>query len=156
MSRALKITTGAAAGLVVAGLIAIAAPAVVGTVSVVTEAGNNLGRTLESPPETDPVTVLDAPREVERNSDDWLNRPKSHLSCSRYADYGVNDYAEGEPVDVLGDGTVKTYRVAEGDTTIGIMERFCTPSSATIFYANDMHLRGYGLTPGEVINIRQY
>lgn len=151
MSRAAKIITGAAATVVVAGLVALAAPAVVGTVRAATEGANHLARTLEDAPsaeeEGEPVAVSSDDR-----SGDWLNRPKSRLSCERYTDHGPNEYAEGTVVEMKGEW-VMTYRVAEGDTYIGIMERFCTPSSAHISYAN----KGIGvLSPGQLMRIREY
>lgn len=95
--------------------------------------------------------------DVERNENDWLNRPKSHLSCERYTDHGESVFASGEILDTVGD-QVLTYRVVEGDTLIGVMERFCTPSPAhlSVVVDGETYSAAAHFHPGVVLSVRHY
>jgi hypothetical protein len=163
MNREAKIVYSLSAAVVV-GLGLLAAPAIAGIADEASAvAANHAPASTEAPLPVKPTLTEEPAAEpaslhadsVERNPDDWLNRPKSTL-CNRYTDHGINDYATGDVVETKGD-LVMFYQVAEGDTLIGIMERFCTPSSAHIFYANNMQYDDtWWLDPGEVITIRPY
>ncbi|ANG84596.1 hypothetical protein [Microbacterium aurantiacum] len=86
-----------------------------------------------------------------------MNRPTSHLSCERYTDHGESVFASGEILDTVGD-QVLTYRVVEGDTLIGVMERFCTPSPAhmSAVVDGDTYSAAAHFHPGAVLSLRDY
>lgn len=150
MKRA-AIITAAASAVVIVGLGALAVPAIAATWTAAAPIVETAAEALSTPTATataDPAPV--AATDAEEPS----GRPSSD-TCDRYTDHGVNEYASGAVVDTKGD-LVLTYEVADGDTLIGVMERFCTPSSASIFYANDLQNDPGSFSPGEVIVIRPY
>lgn len=120
----------------VAGLLTMASPAIAGLSSWTVEAEPALG-----------ASSVEQARQAD-------SRPEAQTSdCSwRRVDHGPNEYAEGTPV-LSSNGFIRAYEVAEGDTLTGIAERFCAPSSAAIFYANDMQSSGHGdaLAVGQVL-----
>jgi hypothetical protein len=108
VSRAVKIGTWSASAIVVAGLVALATPAVVGTVTAAAEGASNVARVLATPtaattpavdpPPTEPLTQLP---EWALVSVPWIVYPEG-FEC--FGTEGCpNDYraAFGEPGEVL-------------------------------------------------------
>ena len=155
MNRAQKITVTVSAVVAVAlGAVALPVIAQIGQTVSSTAAGVDKMFSPDAPgvARADVATaeVVSSSTDVERNEDDWLNRPKSHLSCESVL-------ASGEILETVGN-QVLTYRVVEGDTLIGIMERFCTPSTAhmSAVVNGETYSAAAHFHPGVVLSLRNY
>lgn len=172
MNRAAKVTTGVVA-LVVAGLVALAAPTLVGTYGEVSSWA--LFQPTEEPtaePTAEPVSAEDdaigkkmidelgdgyvyvgngtaipkgSPAGCENPA--WLHVGGMEASLSgELVDRGVRDLAAGT-AGLDDDGRIMTYTVAPGDAPYAIGDRFCVANALTIPMLN--HTRT--IQPGEVL-----
>lgn len=162
MNRAQKITVTVSAVVAVAlGAVALPVIAQIGQTVSSTAAGVDKMFSPAAPgvagADVATAEVVSSSTDVERNEDDWLNRPKSHLSCERYTDHGESVFASGEILETVGN-QVLTYRVVEGDTLIGVMERFCTPSTAhmSAVVNGETYSAAAHFHPGVVLSLRNY
>jgi hypothetical protein len=174
MNLAGKITT-AASVLVVGGLVALAAPAVVSTAGDLSSwaiFSPDPEPTADAKPWSAPPTLGEAKPplwEAEAVSDEATAEPikdRTHGDCELLyypqdptintprldapIETGVREFAEGT-VELV-DGIPTLYTVAPGDAMFGIGTRFCT-FSAGLFYFNDVHLQGT-IQPGDVLRLR--
>ncbi|MCE7481909.1 MULTISPECIES: hypothetical protein [Microbacterium] len=152
--------------LVVAGLAAVAAPAVA---SVASDIG---GWALFNQPAADaPADASDAPADAAAvPADEPVASPapipdRTHGDCALLyyptgpssiprldapIDNGPREFAIGEVG--LVDGIPTTYTVAPGDAIQGIGARFCVFGTG-LFYLNEVHLQGT-IQPGDVLRLR--
>lgn len=177
MNTAAKIATGASV-VVVAGLIALAAPAFVGIVTAVGPAADRI-RELTTPvaePVTESgsssnTTTVDVTQVTrDRTPPNPLQERARAVGCDQFAavggygrrdgvtsyvkpsprpDMGARESASG-PVLFYDDGGVATYTVRPGDSGMAIGERFCV-DYITVFVAND--IKGGVIHPGQVLQI---
>lgn len=164
MNRSQKVAT-AVSVLTVAGLVALAAPAVVSVASTV---GGWAVSNQPAAPATAPVAAA-APAAGTAPADQPVAAPapipdRTHGDCALLyyptavatpaldapVDNGPREFASGEVV--LQDGIPTTYTVAPGDAMQAIGARFCT-FSVDVFYLNDVHLQGT-IQPGDVLRLR--
>ena len=179
MQRAAKIATGASV-LVVAGLIAVAAPAVATATGALAEwavfspaatdapSGASPGEEAADP---EPEVVVDAgdlelidvgngtsfsaegPGDCTTNA--AIHPYGAHDPAARLGgeltDMGVSPYASGE-VGFTEDGLIETYTVESGDTLIGIGQRFCV-DYVTVGAYND-RFGTKAIQPGDVLILR--
>ncbi|NLP83719.1 hypothetical protein HF576_07660 [Microbacterium sp. CFH 90308] len=153
MKLSAKITV-ATSVLVVAGLVALAAPAVATFGQAAHSAAEGVGsfaETLEPTaaatlelPATEPAAVVDTDPCAERA---WINTGRMHASLSGdLVDMGARDLAAGT-VGLDDEGRVKTYTVAPGDALLAIGDRFCIENPLAISGLNHTHM----IAPGEVL-----
>lgn len=158
MSRTAKLAVILSA-LVVAGLVAVAAPAVA---SVASEVGGwALFNEAEPVAEDEPVVEDEEAAEIEPS--DPLQEAAWAIGCDDFAavggyagaprpsprpDMGARELAAGS-VTLGTDGEVQTYTVAPGDAGAAIGERFCV-DYVTLLVANDTFPT---IHPGDVLRI---
>lgn len=165
MNRSQKVAT-AVSVLVVAGLTAVAAPAIGSVASTVSgwalfnqPAGAAPADAAAAP--ADPVAapadepVASAAPITDRTHGDcealyYPNTPEAKPRLDAPVDSGPREFAVGEVG--LVDGIPTTYTVAPGDAIQGIGTRFCVFGTG-IFYLNDVHLQGT-IQPGDVLRLR--
>lgn len=179
MNRSQKITL-AVSSLVVVGLVALVAPAVVSLVPVLSATPSEVPAlpATEAPTAEPPVDPDDEPR-LSAESEEagiiyagngtWFSAegpgdcttnaaihpygagdPRAKLA-GELTDMGASEFASGE-VGYDADGLIETYTVEPGDTLIGIGERFCV-DYVTVGAYNDR----FGPTviqPGDVLVLR--
>jgi hypothetical protein len=163
MNRSKWIAT-AVSGLVLAGLVALAAPLVADSVAEVstwrtpfsdataaTESVTERAALVSTPSPTPSPTPTPTPDGTHGDCA-LLYYPRSYASPALDApvDNGPREFASGEAM--LQDGIPTTYTVAPGDAMQAIGARFCT-FSVDVFYLNDVHLQG-AIQPGDVLRLR--
>lgn len=169
MNRSQKITV-AVSGVVVVGLVILAAPAVAGVVGAATSwqspapaAAPTVKSVADAKPVADaePVAAdVDAEHADDKNRDE-LNYPgcddiyypdAGYDGAVAPVDQGPREFAVGDVV--LDDqGVPVSYTVAPGDAIAAIGARFCVFSTG-LFYFNEIHLQG-ALQVGDVLRLRR-
>lgn len=180
MQRAAKIATGVSA-LVVAGLVALAAPTVATAVEAVAEwrlfhpaaddSASSAQRSDEAvePERAEEVTGADGEELISAGNGTWFSAQGpgncttnaaihpygAHDPNARLAgeltDMGATDLASGD-VGYTADGLIATYTVAAGDTLVAIGERFCV-DYVTVGAYND-RFGTKQIQPGDVLVLR--
>jgi len=137
MNRAAKITTAVSA-LAVAGL-AVPAFSTIGTV---------VSSVIPAPSSTPPVSTAETSvpqggqfagncgqnSRIEVSSSDGAAPLSGRLIGPDLVDMGASDTASGTPISA--GGRIVSYTVAEGDTLVGIGERFCIDYMTVSLYNN--------------------
>ncbi|WP_341974622.1 hypothetical protein [Microbacterium sp. LWO13-1.2] len=158
MNRSQKVAATVSV-LVVAGLAAVAAPAVASVASDI--GGWALFNQPAAAAPTDAATApADEPVASHAPTLDGMhgdcallyypNDPSITPRLDAPVDNGPREFAVGEVG--LVDGIPTTYTVAPGDAIQGIGARFCVFGTG-LFYFNDVHLQGT-IQPGDVLRLR--
>jgi hypothetical protein len=161
MNRSQWIAT-AVSGLVVVGLVALAAPVVAGSVDEVSTWTMPAAEPAAAaePVTAEPVAERAVPSSIRTPTPDGthgdcvlLYYPTSGFRPALDApiDNGPREFATGT-VELDADGIPTAYTVAPGDAMQAIGARFCT-FSTNVFYLNEVHLRG-AIQPGDVLRLR--
>lgn len=164
-----KVAAYAASALVVAGLSALAVPAVASIGTAARDVGSNLAETLQSPePVPEPESAISAEADIEaaRAEDPHptdINHPSRWApGCEQNSDFmygklrgaqtlvdmGAREYANGA-VSRDEQGRIAAYTVAPGDAPAAIGERFCV-DYVTVMTHNGVYPT---LQPGDVLSL---